>query len=88
MLWSIESFKIAHLLTSVTRLYRGPGFWFIEVTCFLSFPLAHVHSFGSNLIFFLLLVKVELFPERHYLKDSTRAFGRLIDFDPITPKEK
>ena len=40
------------------------------------------------LIFFLLLVKVELSPERHYLKDSTRAFGRLIDFDPITPEEK
>ena len=56
--------------------------------CFLSFPLAHVDSFGSNLICFLLLVKVELFPERHYLKDSTRAFGRLIDFDPITPEEK
>ena len=60
----------------------------IEITCFLSFLFAQVHSFGRNLICFLLLVKVELFPERFYLKDSTRAFGRVIDFDTITPEEK
>ena len=60
----------------------------IEITCFLSFHFAQVHSFGRNLICFLLLVKVEMFPERYYLKDSTRAFGRLIDFDTITPDEK
>ena len=52
------------------------------------FLFAQVHSFGRNLICFLLLVKVELFPERYYLKDSTKAFGRLIDFDTITPEEK